>query len=95
MTEIITQILRFTGNVWDTEADFIAEDGNQEHIPAGVCCPGSGDSIRVSVGRSHIRRPLTAVRVAWELRLVGGGSERNTGSPLGDDMGIGRYIRGS
>lgn len=80
---------RVTGEVRDTEADFAPDGGRQEHVPASVCSPG------VSVGSSNISRPPTAVGVAREPRVVWGGSGHNTGCPLGDDPGVGRYIDSS
>lgn len=65
-----------------------------ERIPAGGCCPGPGCGGRVSIGRSHTRRPPT-VRVSREPWVVGSGGECNIGNPSDDDMGIGVYVGGS
>lgn len=55
----------------------------------------SRGALRVSPGEPHIRRPPFIVRVVWKPRVVRGGSERNSGSSLCNDVDIIGYIGGS
>lgn len=82
-----------TSDVWDTEADSVPQNGRQKRVPTGFHCPGRRRGFAYRLG-DLIFVDRWSVRVARGTGVVKGCSERQTGSSLGDNMGISRSIGG-